>query len=303
MTRASANVLLLGIALVWGLAFIYQKTAMAHVGPLAFVAARSAIACLALLPLAWLEGRRVSRPLAPFDLWPVAALGGVMFFLGAVLQQIGLVTATVTNTGFLTGLYVVITPWLVWMFFRTRPAGYVWGAAALAFTGTWLLGGGTLAGFSHGDVLVAISALFWAAHMLVVERSGVHGRPIAFTTLQFAVTGLIALAGAAAFEANTLDGLLAAAPELIFVGLLSSALTFTLLAVAMKHTPAPEAAILVSMETVFAALFAAFMLDERLSVIGWCGATLMFTASMIIHAAPIFRRTRPPRPIDNKTSF
>lgn len=291
MSRTSANLMLVAIAAIWGLAFVYQKTAMAHVGPLLFVTIRSAIACLALFPLAFYE-RRAQTPRFSASLWRIGLLGGLMFFLGAALQQVGIVTATVTNTGFLTGLYVVITPIIVWVMFHRRPEVHIWLAVAFAFVGTWFLGGGTIGGLSQGDILVAISAFFWAAHMVVIERSSIHESPTAFTAIQFLGTGALAAVGAFAFETNTLAGVWAAAPELLFVGLLSSALTFTLLAVAMKRAEAPEAAIIVSLETVFAALFAAFMLSERLSVLGWIGAVLLFSATLIVQGVPYLRAYR-----------
>ncbi|MEO0671778.1 MAG: DMT family transporter [Pseudomonadota bacterium] len=288
MTRSRANAMLLAISVIWGLAFIFQKTAMDHMGPLLFVALRCLVATVVLAPLAWLEGRRSSTDsLSTLGaLSPIAAFSGVMFFLGAGLQQIGLVTATVTNTGFITGLYVVITPILAWAAFRVRPLSHVWGAAALAFIGTWFLGGGTVGGFSTGDMLVAISAIFWAAHMVVIEASSKHARPITFTAIQFAVTGAIAFVFAFAFETVSWEAIQAAWTEILFVGVLSSALTFTLLAVAMRHAPSTDAAILVAMETVFAALAAAILLGERLSPIGWGGAAMMFAATLIVQLVP-----------------
>ncbi len=289
MSRTAANLMLIAIAAIWGLAFVYQKTAMAHIGPLLFVAVRSAIACIILFPLAFYE-RRAQTPTFPAGLWRVGLLGGVMFFLGGALQQIGLVTATVTNTGFLTGLYVIVTPLLVWMFFRRQPQAHIWLAVAMAFVGTWFLGGGTIGGLSTGDILVAISAIFWAAHMVVIERASVHNSPTAFTAIQFLGTGALAVIGALAFEPIRLSGLIAAWPELLFVGVLSSALTFTLLAVAMRHAQASEAAIIVSLETVFAALFAATMLGERLTWIGWIGAALLFSATLVVQGAPLVKQ-------------
>ncbi|MEM9355368.1 MAG: DMT family transporter [Pseudomonadota bacterium] len=285
MRRIHANIMLLAIAAIWGLAFVYQKTAMDHIGPYLFLASRSIIAALALLPLALRENSSLAtRPATGF--WIISLAGGLSFFTGGILQQIGLVTATVTNTGFLTGLYVVITPLMMWAILRRQPRSYVWPAVALAFVGTWLLGGGTLGGFSYGDWLVAISAIFWSAHMLVIEHSARHARPIGFTTVQFAVVAVLSLIGAFAFETISIQALADAAFEIAYVGLLSSALTFTLLAVAMKYTPAVEATILVSTETVFAALCAVILLGEWLPAIGWVGAGLMFAASLIVQVAP-----------------
>ena len=168
-----------------------------------------------------------------------------------------------------------------------------WAAVALAFVGTWLLGGGTIGGFSTGDWLVAISAIFWASHMLIVAHSARYVRPIGFTAAQFVVVGLLAGTGALMAEPISLAGLTAALPEILYVGVLSSAVTFTLLAVAMRYTPAAEATILVSTETVFAALCAAILLGEMLAPIGWAGAALMFGATLMVQAGPHVFKRRP----------
>jgi drug/metabolite transporter (DMT)-like permease len=289
MRRLHADGLLLLAAAIWGAAFVFQKSAMAHLSECLFIAARGFVAALALAPLAWLEGRQRHQPVALATLVPIALAGGVAFFLGALFQQIGLRTTTVGNTGFLTGLYVVITPFLMWALTRQAPGRLVWLAVALSFTGTWLLGGGTLSGFSAGDAMVAICAVFWAGHMVVVGRSSGFDRPIAFTALQFAVVGTLGLAGAVISEplntAGMAAGLQAAAGSIAYVGLLSSALTFTLLAVAMKHTPTSEAAIIVSLEAVFAALAGAWLLGERLSWIACLGAAMILSATLIVQLA------------------
>jgi len=289
MTRTQANIMLVAIAVIWGLAFVFQKTAMEHIGPFTFLTMRALIACLVLAPIAILyeNASRADRPHAGF--WMIATAGGATFFIGGILQQIGLVTATVTNTGFLTGLYVFITPLLMWLVLSRPPSALIWAAVILAFVGTWLLGGGTIGGFSRGDWLVVFSSFFWAAHMLVIEHSGRHARPIAFTAVQFAVVALVSGGAALALEDVSLDGLAGAIPEIAYVGLLSSALTFTLLAFAMRHTTAAEATIIVSLETVFAAVAGVILLAERLEWIGWFGAALMFSASVLVQVAPFIR--------------
>ncbi|MFZ4807289.1 MAG: DMT family transporter [Hyphomicrobiaceae bacterium] len=285
MTRLQADLLLLFAAAIWGLAFVFQKSAMDHVGPLTFIAARGLVAALALAPLAIREQRR-SSVRAGGGLLRIAGWGGALFFVAGWLQQYGLVTASVTNTGFLTSLYVIFTPFIVWIAFRKPPARIVAVAVAMAAAGTWALGGGNVDGFGAGDLLVAVSAIFWAIHLVVTGASSKHEAPITFTCLQFAVVAAIALAAALVFENLDTRALLAAWSSILYVGVLSSALTFTLLAVAMKHTPASEAAILVSMETVFAALAGALLLGERLSLLGWTGAGLMLAATLLVQLAP-----------------
>lgn len=291
MRRLQADLLLLLAAAVWGVAFYFQKTAMAHIGPFLFIASRGFIAAVCLLPLALIEHRRVAIPWS-MGLVKIGLAGGVAFLAGAALQQTGMVTATVTNAGFLTGLYVIATPIVSWLLFKRRPEGYVWPAVALAFVGIWLLGGGTLSGFSTGDILIAASALIWAVHMLITSLATPYGRPVAYTAMQFACVGVGAAILTILIEESTLEGFLNALPSVAYVGVLSSALTFTLLAIALKATPPTEASILMSMEMLFAAAAGVILLGERLPPIGWVGAGLMFAATILVQIGPILKKHR-----------
>jgi drug/metabolite transporter (DMT)-like permease len=293
MHRVNADLALLLAAAIWGTAFVFQKTAMAHVGPLTFIAARCALAALALLPLAWLESRRTPEPVG----WPflsVAGAGGVAFFLAAWLQQWGLVATTATSAGFFTALYVVMTPFIAWVWSGAAPGFAVWPAVALSAVGTWLLGGGAVGGFAPGDQLVMLSAVLWAAHVVITGRASPFRRPIAFTAVQLAIVAVLATVGAAICEAPTLDGLAAAGLDIAYVGLLSSALTFTLLTVALQHTPPSEAAVIVSLETVFAALGGYLILGERLSGLGLVGAALILLAILCIQLGPALAARQAP---------
>jgi drug/metabolite transporter (DMT)-like permease len=281
MSRLNADIALLLAAAVWGVAFLFQKSAMDHVGPLAFIAARGLVAAVALLPFALHEHRRVAVP-ASRRFWGVAMGGGCAFFAAAWLQQAGLVTATVINTGFLTALYVVLTPFVAWAWSGKVPNRVVWPAVGMSALGTWLLGGATLSAFSSGDRLVALSAFFWATHVVITGRAAPFSRPIAFTAAQFAVVAALAATGSALIETTTLQALAGASADILYVGLLSSALTFTILTAALQYTPPSEAAVLVSMETVFAALAAFLVLGERLTAVGWVGATLILLATLTL---------------------
>jgi drug/metabolite transporter (DMT)-like permease len=282
MSRLHADIALLIAAAIWGVAFIFQKSAMADIGPLAFIASRGAVAALALAPLALREGSRAGATPAGAGFWKVAISGGVAFFVAAWLQQAGIRTATVTNTGFLTALYVVITPFIAWVWNRIRPSPAVWPAVILSAVGTWMLGGGAVGSFSDGDKLVALSAFFWALHVVVTGRASPFRRPIAYTAVQFAVVSALAAIGSLGLESTSIDGLINAAPEIAYVGLLSSALTFTLLTVALQHTPPAEAAVIVSLETVFAAVAAYWLLGERLGLMGWAGAAMIMGAVLTL---------------------
>jgi drug/metabolite transporter (DMT)-like permease len=292
MTRLRAELLLLFAAAIWGLAFVFQKTAMATLGPCTFIAARGILATMALLPFAWFEyirARESSRDtlaFAPAGIREAAAVAGVTFFVAAAFQQYGLTTATATNGGFLTALYVVLTPPLAWLMRGTKPGPVLLPAVALSAFGTWLLGGGAFSALSVGDWLIAACAIFWAAHVIFSENGVAFNRPVLFTCLQFAVVAALATVGAVATESVSFAALWSAAGEILYVGLLSSALTFTILTYALKYAPASEAAVIVSTESLFAAFAGASLLGERLTPVAWLGAALIMAAVILVQLGP-----------------
>ncbi len=160
MTRASANILLLLAGLIWGTAFVAQSTAMDNLGPLQFTGLRFLLATLVILPFAFRERRiHTTKKLRKAHI-PALLMIGVSFTLGSVLQQYGLVITSVTNAGFLTAIYVVLTPIFVTLLFKGRPHFLVWPASAFTLIGIYLLGGG-LTTLNIGDLLMLACAIFW----------------------------------------------------------------------------------------------------------------------------------------------
>lgn len=283
--RLVADGLLFAAAAIWGTGFLFQKHAMAHVDPLTFIAARSFVAALALAPLALLEHRGRPGP------WPQAfsssaMLAGMIFIVAGWFQQSGIETASVTNTGFLTSLYVVFTPLVAWLALGRRPSRIIYLAVALSFLGTWLMSGGTLGTLAAGDTLVLCSTVGWAMHVVMLSTAGRFGLPVTYTFIQFAFVTVVSTALALTFEQPTLDGLKAAAWDIAYVGLLSGALTFTIFTYAMRHTPPSEAAVIVSTECLFAAAAGAIVLSERLSPASWAGAALILCSILAVQIAP-----------------
>lgn len=290
MTRIQADLLLLFAAALWGVAFSFQKEAMSHIGPWTFIAGRSWLAVLALTPLVWLDRRQCrAEGIAP-GLPRYALLCGLAFLAAAFLQQKGLITASVTNTGFLTSLYVVFTPIIAWLLVRSRPPRAVWPAIALSFAGTWLLGGGTLGGLGSGDYLVIAGSIFWATHCVLLAKASHLGQPLTFTVMQFACVAVLATGTALAAEAPSLAALQAAAISILFVGLVSTAFTYTIFVIAMRHTTPQEAAVLLSAESLFAAAAGSLLLDERLSPVAWSGAALMAASVLLVQLGPWLSR-------------
>ncbi len=289
MTRIRADLLLLACAAIWGFAFLFQKSAMSHIGPMTFVGTRALLATLVLAPLAYLEHRRSEIPIGGKFL-RTGIFAGMAFVTGAVLQQAGLITASVTNTAFLTALYVVITPFISFVVTKTPVAPLIWLAVALSFLGTWLLGGGTLTSFGAGDGLVALSAAFWALHIVIAGLAAPMGRSVLFSVLQFSIVATVALLGALLFETVTLAGLYAALPEILYVGVLSTAMSFTILTFALRATSPSEAAIIVMMETLFAAFGAWLVFNERLSFVGALGAAAILSAAILTQLQQVRKR-------------
>lgn len=273
------DILILVAALIWGVAFYFQKTAMDHVGPLLFIGLRGLVAAVALIPFALVEQRR--REPGQGSVVPVAVLGGIVFFLAGAVQQYGIVTATVTNTGFLTALYVVATPFVYWFVKRKPPGSTVWLAVILSFTGSWALAGGSVGGFSGGDALVAVAVIGWAVLIVVTGESARFAQPLTFTLIQFVVVSILGLTLAFMLEPIAADAVLDASESILYVGLLSSALTFGLMAVALRYVAAPRAAIMLSAETIFAAIAGYALLGERLTPASWAGAALIMSAVVL----------------------
>lgn len=270
-------------AFLWGISFYFQKEAMAHVGPLLFNGLRGAIAALALLPLALRERQGQAAGGQGILLHGLAA--GMVFLAAGVLQQAGIATATLTNTAFLTALYVVVTPFLLWLLRGKRPGGRIWFCAVLAFGGIWLLGGGTIGAFSRGDMLVAASALFWSLLMVVTSAAGRIGKPFQYTCMQFATVAAVALPLALLGEPVDGAAVAAALPSLLFVGAVGSALTYTIMAYAVQHIAASRAAILLSTEVLFASAAGHLMFGERLGLIQWAGAATLLGAVLLVQTA------------------
>ena len=294
MTRWQANLVLLVTGAIWGAAFIAQSTAMEALGPFSFIAARFAVACAVVAPILWWEARRAATPLTRRDHGVHVGIG-LALFLGMAFQQVGLLTTTVTNSGILTGLYVLFVPVLGIALFRQWPHPVVWLGAAGATLGIFLIGGGGFDRLVVGDAHTVVSAAFWSVQVVLIARFVRRAeRPVALAFTQFAVTAALAALCAAAFEDVTATQLRAAAFEILYAGVLGSGVAFTLQVIGQRYTTAPQAAIFLSSEALFAALFGALLLGERLPAVGLVGCALVFASMLAVEIVPMLRR----RPVE-----
>lgn len=292
MSRIQANLLLLLAAAIWGGGFVAQSEAMEWLGPNWFNALRFALATLAVLPFALREAKGAGRPLSLRD-YGWFLLVGLSLLVAQTLQQIGIQSTSVTNASFLTGLYVVLVPVIAVAVLRRRPHWVIWPAALITVLGILLLNGGSLSALGDGDILVILCAIFLAVQITLTPIAvGFSERPLALATVQFAVCAVGAGSAATALEPISTSAIVSALPEILYGGLLSSGLAFVLQIIGQRYTTAPQAAIFLSSEALFGALFGAVLLAETLPGIGYAGCGLIFAAMLLVELVPELTRRR-----------
>jgi len=288
-----ANLLLLLAGATWGMGFVAQQTAMKDMGPFLFIGFRFLLAGLVVLPFAIRENRKIDGGLSWQQLLRLIPVS-IVFFLAMALQQVGLIATTVTNAGFLTALYVVFVPLILLFVLREAQALIIWPASFVAIVGIYLLSGGNIVAFNWGDWLVIVCAIFWALHVILVGKIVISsGTPVIMATLQFFICGLLGFAGhilapyIGIFEPTASIAVIKAAlPEILYAGILAGGFAFTLQAIGQQYTSQAAAAILLSSESLFAALFGAWILGERLGYLGYIGCALIFAALLMVELKP-----------------
>ncbi len=285
MTRWRADGLLLATALIFGLAFLAQKEATGRIGPLAFVAARFLLSALALTPFAVSEARRAA-PALHRRCWLLALGTGLALFVGSALQQIGMMTASATDGGFMTTLYVVLTPLVVWALTGRRPAFLVFVACVVSIVGAWALARALTP--APGDAALLIADLAWAFLIAMTSMFLARTqRPFALAFTQYALCFVLSTASSAAFETTTATGLQATATALVYAGIIAGGVGLTIQLLALRHTPPSEAALIMSLEGVFAAIAGAWQLGERLSPIAIAGCAIILSGVLIVEIGPV----------------
>jgi drug/metabolite transporter (DMT)-like permease len=273
--RLKGDLILLLVAVVWGSGFVAQGFAARHLNALFFNAGRFLLAALILFAFNRFRCKMDSRGLG----W--ASLAGTLLFIASYLQQFGLNSTTVGNAAFITGLYTVLVPILLALFWRQKLGWMVWAAALLAAIGTFLLSvrGGTA--FVWGDLFELVGAVMWALHIIFVGRA-VERMPVRQLALgQFLVCGVLSLLTGLLVDPAGLSGLRTSWQAVLYSGVFPIALGFTLQALGQKFAPPADAAIILSMEAVTGALFGVFLLGESLSPLQILGCALMLSAMIL----------------------
>lgn len=275
-------------ALIWGTAFVAQSVGMDYLGPCAFTAVRNFIGCVALLPVIALASRLRSgaqpEEAAPAPgkkaLFGWGAACGLLLGGATLLQQAGMQTASAGKAGFLTALYIVIVP-VLGIFLGRRPGLKVWMGVVLALVGAYLLSVKGGAGIASGDLLVIASAVVFSLHILVIDSvpAGVDG--VRLSCVQFLVAGVFALVLALFLESFTWRDILSAWVPLLYTGVVSSGMGYTLQILGQRTVNPTVASLILSLESVFAALAGWAILGQALSLRELFGCALVFVAVIL----------------------
>jgi drug/metabolite transporter (DMT)-like permease len=287
--RRLAELALIGIASVWGLTFVMVQDAIALLPTMAFLAYRFIPAALIVAIIFHRQLRAL-----PARGWRAGLVMGVFLTGGYIFQTLGLEETSASNAGFITGLFVVLTPVLGAVFLRHKIPAVAWVAAGVSMLGLWLLSGAGGDFDLRGDGLVFLCAISLAAHILATANAVERFDVGALLAVQLGVVGFTCLV--VAVIAGQLEP-----PEggtvwsaLIVTSLVASALGFFVQSFAQQHAPPARTALILASEPAFAGLFGWLLNDERLTVTGWLGAFLIMTAIVAVEVVPRFR---PPRPL------
>jgi len=287
--RSMACLLLTSI--IWGLAFVAQRAGLEYVSSFTFNGVRFGLGALMLIPVTLLfEHDADSKPRRRYT-FRAGLIGGIVLFLAASLQQFGVeFTESAGKSGFITGLYVVIVP-VLGIFLGRKANMFVWLGAVLACAGLYLLSmrDGFLS-LELGDAVLLIGALLWAVHILIVDRFAGGVNPVLFSMVQFFTCSILSLICAFMFEDVRVASILAGYVPILYAGCLSVGIAYTLQIFGQRYVEPAKAAIIFSLESLFAVLGGALILGESMDVYGYIGCALIF-AGIITSQLRLKRRS------------
>lgn len=276
-----ANLILLITAVIWGGGFVAQRLGMQQMGPYIFNGFRFMIGALTLVPVILVRKRSMVVQVGGLKkTLLIGAVAGLFLFFGATFQQLGLVFTTAGKAGFITGLYVVIVP-LLGMLWGDRGSLYSWLGAIIAVVGLYFLSASRGLLFATGDGFVLIGACFWALHVQFIARFSPNVDAFQLSFVQSLFTSLISFGVGMFLEDVGFDQVLSAALPILYGGVISIGIAYTLQVIGQQYAKPAAAAIILSLESVFAAFWGWLILGELLTLRALLGSGLMLAGMMI----------------------
>lgn len=283
-TKITTTLLLFLTAMIWGFAFVAQVDGVEHIGSFAINGIRYPIGVISLLPVVlFFERGRVDG--AERKRTVIASIvAGTILFGASTLQQIGIeYTRSAGVAGFITGLYTVLVPIGCFLIFKHKTGINVWIGAILAVIGLFLLCYRVGDGFSFGvgELLLLLGSFLWTAHVIVIDRLGKNIRSLHFALGQFSVCSVLSIILMLIFDRPTISGVMEAKWALLYCGVLSVGVAYTLQVVAQKKADPTFAAIILSTESVFSAIGGSIFGIDSISWLGYIGCAVMFCGIVI----------------------
>ena len=290
------SLILLIVAVIWGTAFAFQRMGTGVIGPMTFTASRMTLSAVAVGFVSFLikdpemadaAGSSARRR----DTLTGGVLCGLFLVSATLFQQIGIAYTTAGKAGFITALYILLVPIISTVFLRKPSSWIVWIAVLLGLAGMYLLC--MTEGFSlaRGDALVCVCAMLFTGHILCCDRFAGRGNPVRISAIQFVTASVVSWTLAFIFETPSIEAIRSALVPILYCGLASGGIGYTLQIVAQRFTNPTVASLLMSFESVFAVLGGAVLLHERMSTRELLGCMVMFIAIIVVQV-PVPHKTK-----------
>lgn len=279
-----SSMILLITAAIWGFAFVAQRVGSKYIGPFTFNGVRFFLGSISLIPLIIYSDKKEKNIKSNTNGWQAAILSGIMLgcvlFLAASLQQIGLVYTTAGKAGFITGFYIVLVP-IFGILLKHHIGVSTWLGVVLAMLGLYLLSVTNEFTIGMGDLFEIAGAVFWAIHILLIDHYTKKANVFKLSFVQFFTCAILSMIISLSFEKTTIKGLNMALIPILYGGICSVGIAYTLQAIGQKHSKPSHAAIILSMESFFAAIGGVIILHENLGLRGYLGCALMLSGMIL----------------------
>jgi len=282
MKNTKGSLILLLTAFIWGTAFVAQDVGMDHIKPFTFNCIRNFVGALALLPVIVVMGK-MKKEKAEEDkkaLWMGGVSCGIVLAVASTLQQVGIQYTTSGKAGFITALYIIFVP-LFSLFTKKKPKPTIWISVLLAVVGMYLLCVKESLTINRGDFYIFLCAIAFTFHIMVIDHFSPRIDGVKMSCIQFFVCGCICLVLTAFFETPTVDGIMSATVPILYTGVMSSGVAYTLQIIGQKYTSPALATLVMSLESVFAALAGWVLLGQGMTSSEIFGSILMFCGILI----------------------
>lgn len=278
-----SDLILLFTAVIWGFTFVAQRQGMQYIGPFTFIALRFLLGVLFLVCFILVRHNKRFWKITRKEFF-MGCIVGLVLFAGTAFQQVGIIHTTATKSGFITGLYVVLVPVLGFLIWEQKISRWSLIGSIIAFTGLYFLSVPSDLKLNYGDVLTFIGAIFWTFHVLLIARYSPRMNSLKLALIQFSLSAVLSVVIALLYENIEVSAFYPSAIPILYSGLISTGVAFTLQVVGQKKSPPTHAAIIMSLEAVFAAIGGWLILNEGFSTRVVVGCSLMLFGMLISHA-------------------